>query len=476
MKRILLIQPSYPGSPFSITAWPVGLGYIAESLRQAGVKYKVVDLRWHDYSFLEDKIKHFQPELIGISLMSCNYKQHYELLIKIKSTFPKISIIAGGPHVSFLREKVLEDCAAIDYGVVLEGEETIVELCKNQNPQQIKGLLYREGSTIRYTGDRDFIRDLDTIPFPTYAGFEKDKYSKTMHIASSRGCPYKCIFCGAFMSQGRKWRARSALNVISEIEYWYEKGFREFSFIDSNFLMDKKRIYDLCDEIEKRNLKITLGCEGVRADTVDRQILNRMKEVGFRSFDIGVEGGNNKILKNLKKGETIEVIEKAIKDIHELGFHLTLFFLIGSPGETINDIEDSFRLARKYPRANVWFFHLTPIPKTELYDWVEKNNYLVRSPEEYLNTNYGMFNEPSFFTPTLSIAQRKKIYRKGEKLRKKRMERYLFLKYTDDLSYLRFRWLSYFFAFIASRTIIRDILPIKIKDFFKQLLRIEEWK
>ena len=129
MKRILLIQPSYPGSPFSITAWPVGLGYIAESLRQAGVKYKVVDLRWHDYSFLEDKIKHFQPELIGISLMSCNYKQHYELLIKIKSTFPKISIIAGGPHVSFLREKVLEDCAAIDYGVVLEGEETIVELC-----------------------------------------------------------------------------------------------------------------------------------------------------------------------------------------------------------------------------------------------------------------------------------------------------------------------------------------------------------
>jgi len=191
--------------------------------------------------------------------MTCNYKQHYELLKEVKLFFPNIKIVAGGPHISYLRKKVLQECPEIDFGVIMEGEETIVELCKNQDISRIGGLLYREGSLIRYTGEPPFL-ELDRIPCPTYAHFEIDKYSREINIVSSRGCPYRCIFCGSFHSMGRKWRGRSALSLIKEIEYWCGRGFRNFSFVDSNFLPSEERVYNFCDEVEKQGLKIKLHC------------------------------------------------------------------------------------------------------------------------------------------------------------------------------------------------------------------------
>ena len=166
-------------------------------------------------------------------------------------------------------------------------------------------------------------------------------------MASSRGCPYKCIFCSVKAVAGGKLRVRSPENVIDEIEYWYQKGYRKFNFVDDNFTFYRDRVYKICDEIQRRGLKnLKFTCAGgIRADTVDHKLLARMKEVGFYYNAFGVEGGNDKVLKSIKKGEKMEQIRSAIKDACDLGYEVMLFFLVGSPGETWKDIEDSVAVA-----------------------------------------------------------------------------------------------------------------------------------
>lgn len=186
---------------------------------------------------------------------------------------------------------------------------------------------------------------------------------------------------------------------------------------------------DICDLIEKEGLRdLILRCgNGLRADKLDRELLARMKAVGFRHIALGVESGSNKILKGLRKAESIEVIDEAIKAACDMGFDVSLFFLIGSPHETWDDIEKSVNLALKYPVLEAEFFNLIPYPETELFDWVRKNNYFVVSPEEYLNfaQNTSFASRPFLQTPELSVEDRIKALRYANKIRKSVMKRAL---------------------------------------------------
>jgi len=473
-KRVFLIKPNYPGSYTSVPNWPLGLGYIAESLKTAGIEYQVIDLGFnYKNRLLYKRIREFQPHLIGIGLMTSKYKYHYALIKKLKHVFKNIPLVAGGPHISTLKEKALLDCPEIDYGVVGEGEETIIELCKGKNPAEIKGLIYKNGSNALYAGDRNRILDLDTIAFPAYAGFEIEKYdAKSINILSSRGCPYNCIYCCVKLAVGRQWIPRSAKNVADEIEYWYRREYRVFNFNDDACNIDQERMFDICDEVEKRNLKIELNApNGARADKMSRDLLIRMKKVGFRHIAFGVEAGNNKVLANIKKGETIERIEETIKDACELDYAVKLFFLIGSPGENEQDIEDSFRLATKYPIKDVRFYNLIPFPHTELYKWIEKNNYFIQSPKEYLNGNMLWVNKPVFFTPELSMKYRKRAYKRGLKLGNRLRRKYL-LEYYQK-AFRKFGICNNLLAYLTSRNIFQFLLRKsktlqQLRMFFKK--------
>lgn len=208
--------------------------------------------------------------------------------------------------------------------------------------------------------------------------------------------------------------------MVDEIEYWYKRGYKKFSFVDDNFTFYNDRVYEICDEIERRGLKsLKFSCaNGIRADRVNRHILTRMKEVGFYYIAFGVEGGNDKILKNLKKGETMEVIRRRIKDACDLGYEVMLFFLVGSPGETWKDFEDSVALAKEFPVWDVRFGNITPTPRSELFDWLLENNYFLYKPEDYLNTITALSNEPIYFIPEMSVKERKKAFEYGERIRK----------------------------------------------------------
>ncbi len=412
-KKILLVQAKYD-SVFS-NVLPAGIGYLSEFLAYHGVDTEVFDLnvRKKTKERLFAKIEEYRPDLVGFSMMSLNYKHNYEVMNRLKARYPQIKIASGGAHISTMREDALKNCAAMDYGVVLEGEETLLELTEGKiNIADIKGLIHREGGDIVYNGDRPFIQDLDTLPYPRYQKFDRSDYSSLISVFSSRGCPFECTYCPVWLAIGKRFVARSPESVITEIEYHYNKGYRDFSFRDDNFTLIQERVYRVCDEIEKKGFKdIYLMCDnGVRADKIDYKLLKRMKEVGFKMIGLGVESGDDRILKSLKKSATVKVMEEAIKTACDLGYIVELYFLIGAPGETWQEFEKTVALATKYPVMIASFYHILPYPNTELFESAQKNKYLLRSPEEYLNDGSQRKNTPFLSTPEFPCELRKKAF------------------------------------------------------------------
>ncbi len=420
-KRVLLVNPSFPKEGGERLRPSAGLGYLAEAIKSNGVDYDVIDLNLgYRFKHLAQKIQKFQPDLIGITLLSLGYKNVYNIMNRLKILFPEIPIVTGGPHVSLLKEKVLAECEAIDYGVVFEGEKTLVEMCLGQlEISEIKGLMYRSGANIVYNGPRKNDYSLDELPFPKYEKFELHKYVHERVIISSRGCPYQCIFCPNQLITPA-FRMRSPESVVEEIEYWYNKRYRQFNFDDDNFNQSRSRVHEICDLIAERNLEgMLLRCSnGLRADRLDRDVLLSMWKVGFRYLGIGADGGNDKVLKNLKKGERVEHIENAVKLATEIGFGVKLFFVVGTPGETWEDVMDSARLAQKYPIQRVHFYNLIPYPGTELFQWVEMNDAFLVPPDEYLNSTSDLIYEPLFETQELSREQRIEVLYELKKVSK----------------------------------------------------------
>lgn len=418
-KRVLLIAPrssSYLGA----LRPPSGLGYLAQSLFEGGIDCSVEDMRVRGrLSALRRRIRAFQPDLIGVSLVSLEYKRSYALIHNIKEYYPRASIVVGGPHVSALRESVLEGCRDIDFGVVQEGERVLVALCKGEVPvEEIPGLLYRQDGAVISGSEPQLIMELDSISFPRHVHFDLKRYAQEIPLITSRGCPYRCIFCPNSLMT-KKFRARSAANVVDEIEYWYGRGARHFVVDDDNFTLLKDRVYEICDEIERRRLKdLFIRCaNGIRADRVDRDLLARMKEVGVREVGFGADGGNNRVLLDIvHKGETIETIEQAIRDAVDVGLQVRLFIIVGHPGETLSDIEDSFALAQRYPIILLHLNNPIPYPGTELFEWVRTHDCFLMPPEEYLNNLTDSDNEPVFETPELPADLRRQILKQAREI------------------------------------------------------------
>lgn len=398
---------------------PAGIGYIAQALHDNGIEYDYLDMRIDGaFRTLKERALRLQPDLIGFSMCTLGYRKTYDMISRVKELLPGTKFAVGGHHPTILKEKILEQCPAIDFAVIADGEKTMVELCSDTLPYgEIAGLVYREWEKITFTGERPLVRNLDEYAFPRYSKFEMAKYSRQIPVHSSRGCVHACIFCPNKLL-ARNYRKRSVGHFVDELEYWYGQGIRQFAIDDDNFSFDKGRVLNICDEIEKRGMKdLFIRCSnGLRADSVDRELLGRLKEVGVREVGYGVDGGNNKMLGVLRKGESIETIEEAVKTACELRIDVKLFFMVGSPQETKEDIADSIRLARKYPITKVSFNNPIPYPGTELFDYVTEHNLFLIPPAIYLNTMTEDDNVPLFETKELPAADREKVLRQCRKI------------------------------------------------------------
>jgi len=341
---------------------------------------------------------HPDSRVVGISnLFSFAFPIISELSRLIKKKYPEMKIVIGGAHPSALPLDVLK-CNFIDFVVIGEGELTFIELLnglknKDNNFSKIDGLAYKIDSKIFINPRIRYIEDLDKLPFPDRDAVDLEKYYKANEahgpiqarwtpIISSRGCPFRCTFCTSSLWD-RRYRVRSAKNVVDEIGECMKKyDVQEFHFEDENFTLNRERVWQICDEIERRGLKIKWQTpNGIRASVTDQETLKRMKETGCYHVTFAPESGSLRVLNEIMhKDQNLADITKLVKFCSKIKLNTCAYFMLGLPGETKDDIKLTIKYANKLARLGldeVVFSLFIPLPGSALYDFLKKKGLIV---------------------------------------------------------------------------------------------------
>lgn len=414
--KILFVIPNLSGDFHKPTYPHIGVAYIVSMLEKNGHKTAIIDMRIQKkLKFLDKQVCSFDPDLIGVSFMSRDYRKAYDFVTSIKKRYNK-KVVIGGPHPSLYQEEALEACNA-DYAIIGEGEYAILDLANGKRLSEIKNIIWRDGEKI-IKNKLEYIKDLDKLPFPDYTKFQLDKYvDKKIPIITSRGCPYRCIYCSIKNVMGRKWRARSAENVIDEMKLWKKRGYSFFQISDDNFSLDRKRVEKFCSLIIKN--KLTIGWElrnGIRADTVDEQLLQLMKKAGCKYIAYGIESLDQEVLDASKKGLNIKLAVKAVEATLRVGIKTGVSFIIGLPKDNLTKFQKVLTFLKTYDFDEVMVYNCVPYPKTELFDWVKKNALICINSDDYLNFASYWKNDVLFETPEFSREQRKQAFKSAEKI------------------------------------------------------------
>ena len=358
---------------------PLGLMYVAAYLeKHTNHEIKIIDCRVEkmDYKTLEDRIKQENPDVVGITALTFTLIDVLKTLKIIKSINKDIKTVLGGPHVNIYPEETI-NIPEVDFLILGEGEAPCKELIDNINNEKklktITGLVFQaENGKIYNTGSRPLLQNLDQLPFPARHLTPYKKYysvlakkSPVTSMFTSRGCPFKCLFCDR-PHLGKMFRARSAKNVVDEMQQIAEMGIKEIFIYDDTFTVNRTRVVDICQEILKRNLKISWDIRA-RVDTVDKELLKLMKQAGCVRIHYGVEAGTQRVLDVLRKGITIEQVKKAFSLTRKQGIYSLAYFMMGAPTETREEVEQTIKLAKKLKPNFVHFAILTPYPATAAY-------------------------------------------------------------------------------------------------------------
>ena len=369
--RTLLINPPYPFSEIPIL--PMGISYIAAILEQNDHEIQVLDLLVSRYSKekIKGKIEEYQPDIVGVTSVTLNYPTASEILKYCKSVNKDILTVIGGPHVTFAAVETLTEAPWIDIVVRGEGEMTMLDIVNGKKLADIDGIAYRDHD-IKLTKERCLIENLDDLPFAAKHLFPLSRYlALDVHasILTGRGCPFNCIFCVGSKMGGRRVRYRNSKLIVDELEQAMTSGFKEINFEDDHLTLNHKHLNALCDEIIARKLKFNWSAFS-RVDTVNPEILHKMKQAGCTWLLYGVESGNQEILDIIKKKITLEKVKKAVGMAKEAGIGILASFIIGLPGETAETLKQSMQFAQGLG-TSFGFNVLSPFPGTEVREKAE---------------------------------------------------------------------------------------------------------
>ncbi|MGZ7047317.1 MAG: B12-binding domain-containing radical SAM protein, partial [Methanobacterium sp.] len=281
------------------------------------------------------------------------------------------------PHPTFMPVETLKEEDSLDTVVMGEGEETIVDVVTNFEKNglnylsEVRGISYRDDDKIRQNLPRPLIKNLDEIPFPArhLIPFKEYKTSKNQAggIITSRGCVFSCNYCSSSLIMGKKYRSRSPGNVVDELEELTEKyNIREIAFLDDIFMLNKRRARAIAEEIHDRNIDLSFVTSS-RVDTVERDLLKCLKDVGMSTLYCGVESGSQRVLDLMGKGITLKHAEDAIKAAKDVDVDVMGSFILGYPGETSEEMDQTIDFAIKLDPDYSQFSILTPFPGTPLY-------------------------------------------------------------------------------------------------------------
>jgi radical SAM superfamily enzyme YgiQ (UPF0313 family) len=410
--KILLINPP-------IREWakpnilPLGLGYVASSLRNSGHEVEVMDINAHRFSVskVEENIRAAKFDLVGIGGIVTVYRYVKWLIGLLKKYHPTKKIVIGGSVATSIAHIILEKTAA-DFVCMGEGEITAVELAqaleKNKDLTEVEGLWFKDDSgKINRNKKRAIISDLDCVPLPAWDLFPMDIYLKnpvgapnrnkwidgsvdkdgprTMNLSGSRGCPYQCIYCyHDFM--GAKYRHRSVGNIIEEMKILNDKYKVEyFHFVDDEFCLDTDFVYDFCRAVKNNfGRRITWGCAG-RVNLMTEDLIKNMADAGCLLIGYGIESGSQKILSSLKKGVTVEQAKQAVRlTVKYIGW-ADCSFMIGSPGENLDTINETINFCKELSLSPEVLFFTTPYPGTQLYEMALSLGKIPDEEEYVLN-------------------------------------------------------------------------------------------
>ena len=401
---------------------PLDIGYCAS----------VLDKNEHKTFFLDTAI----DALTIDSVMSFIRKENIETVVtkphlsvisatlnlskEIKKTFPDIKILCMGPSVTYLLSSFLFENSPIDACIVGEAEYTLRDFLNSENNFEVDGIAFFD-KNIKMTKNRKLIENLDELPYPKHNFFLNRGYTiyYPLHARSklnlgfmftSRGCPFKCIFCSPIDGRstfGNLFRFRNPENVVDEIEYLTSLGVNSICFYDSVFTANRDKVRKICNLIIDRKIDISWTAE-TRVNAVDKITLEKMKRAGCSSLAFGIESGSDRILKKLNKVATVEQAKDAVNLTKNCGIDPVGFFIIGNPTETVDEMKQSLKLALSLPLDMIQVSFFTPFPGSPAYSELNFDGNL----DKYNMQNASNTTQLSLVSPSSLVMFQKYFYKR----------------------------------------------------------------
>ena len=388
MKILLVKVPS----DIHVILPPIGLGYLAAYLKSKIKDAEVIILdclkEKYDHKKFSEYIQTNKPDLVGMTAFTLEIESALKCCEEIKNIDKNIITVIGGPHASNSPEQVLCN-KNVDF--IFRGEaelgfyELIKELDSKKNFSKVHNMGYKDGGKMKFNLIK-YIDDLDEIPYPDYELMKFDEYPKmyfmkkfpSAPILTSRGCPFSCTFCSAGKLSGKKFRSRIPERIIEEIKFLKERyKIKEFEIWDDNFTMDKERALKFCDLLIKENINLEWWCpNGLRIETLDEELLKKMKQSGCYAIAVGIESGSEKIQKDMKKYLNLDKAREIVNLAHKIGIRMQGFFILGYPTETREDILKTIKLAKELPFERASFSLFQPLVGSEIYNCLKEEGKL----------------------------------------------------------------------------------------------------
>jgi magnesium-protoporphyrin IX monomethyl ester (oxidative) cyclase len=369
----------------AIGSWPpLGILYVASVLEKEGVEVSVFEQAAKDLSIKAavDWVKKEDPDVLGFSTLSSSGRTAALIAQEVKKENPNIITVFGNYHATFNADRILKTYPWVDLIIRGEGEYACLELVKclkeKGNLENVHGLTFRKKSQFTSTPDRPLIRDLDALPFPDRDLLDVSYHStvaganvapkKFTTVLSSRGCVYRCRFCGCRKFARNRWRPRSVKNVMDELSLLVSEGYRQFLFVDDSFATNPKRVVELCHEIHKEKMDVEWICE-MRVDHTSYNMLREIVKAGCIMVYYGIESANQRILDYFNKQATPAQAETAVETARKAGVDVIVgSFIVGAPTETKAEIRNTLMFAQHLsldvPQINI----LGAFPGTDLWD------------------------------------------------------------------------------------------------------------
>ena len=357
---------------------PLGVAYLAATARRAGYRASIIDAQAlnHSHAQLTRAVAQAGADVVAITATTFNWPVVAQTARRLRASSPGLKIWVGGPQLSLYPDECMEE-QAIDVAVVGEGEQPLLELlacaASGDDPAGIPGTITRQGDGGLIKGPpTEPVQDLDTLPLPAVGLLPLARYHaltlppRFISMVTSRGCPFRCRYCSQ-VYVGGKYREHSAARVLEELTRAVNVFHAaEIVFFDETFSLNRRRVLEICDGILARDLKMRWNIR-TRADRLDDEVLRAIRDAGCWSIHVGIESGSARVQRLMNKNLKLDRVAQVLESARRLGLETRGYFMLGYPGETPAEMEQTIRLALELPLDWASFTITQPMAGTDIY-------------------------------------------------------------------------------------------------------------